>query len=107
MICVPAARPTFRTHGQPGARRGSVIAMTGEAGERLLEVLAQLGAVADEVTPDEAAQTLDDATLQVFWRDWPQISSWAGALWRKLNHDLADAARPHGQPDLDDLGGSG
>jgi hypothetical protein len=72
-----------------------------------VQLLEQLEAVADEVTPDEAAQSLDDATLQVFWRDWPHISSWGGALWRKLNQDIGDAAEPAGEPDLDELGGSG
>ena len=50
---------------------------------------------------------LDEATLQVFWRDWPNISSWAGALWRKLNDDLDQPARPTRDPDLDEVGGSG
>jgi hypothetical protein len=80
--------------------------VSADAGERLVQALAELEAVADELTSDEAARVLDDATLQLFWRDWPSISSWAGALWRRLNHDMADAATPVGDPDLDEIGGS-
>jgi hypothetical protein len=78
-----------------------------QTGARLVEALAQLEEVADALTADEALQTVDDASLQVFWRDWPQLSSWAGALWRKLDQDLATPARPQGDPDLDEVGGSG
>jgi hypothetical protein len=39
-----------------------------DVSERFLEALSGLEAAADEVTPDEAAATLDDAALQVFWR---------------------------------------
>jgi hypothetical protein len=40
--------------------------------------------------------------MQVLWRTWPGISSWAGSLWRLLNEELPD-------PDLnaDEVGGSG
>jgi len=80
--------------------------VTPDTGERLLEALAKLEAVADDVTPEEAVRLLDDATLQMFWRDWPQLGSWAGALWRTLNRDLDDAAHP--AHDLDaELGGTG
>ena len=73
---------------------------------RLVEALSGLDEVAEELTADEAVTALDEATLQVFWRDWPNISSWAGALWRKLNEDLAQPARPT-DADLDEVGGSG
>lgn len=78
-----------------------------EVAERLMDALSQLEQVADAVTPDEAVSTLDDASLQVFWRDWPQVSAWAGSLWRKLNEDLAAPARPSQDPELDEVGGSG
>jgi hypothetical protein len=78
-----------------------------EAASRLVDALAQLDQVANSVTPDEAPAALDDASLQVFWRDWPQISAWAGALWRRLDQDLARPARPQGDADLDEVGGSG
>ena len=58
-----------------------------DVSERLLGALSGLEAVADDVTPHEAAGTLDDAALQVFWREWPRLGAWAGALWRQLNDD--------------------
>lgn len=69
--------------------------------QRFAEALEELNAVADEVTADEAQRTFDEATLQVFWREWPHISSWAGALWRRLNEDV----QPLGESD--DVGGEG
>lgn len=77
-----------------------------ELGERLLEALSGLDDVSVELTADEALTELDEATLQVFWRDWPNISAWAGALWRRLNDDLAQPARPPADADLDEVGGS-
>ena len=71
------------------------------------EALQQLAEVADGFTPEEAVEELDEATLQEFWREWPRTSSWAGALWRRLNADLADASQPVGDPDHDEVGGSG
>lgn len=76
-----------------------------ELGERLLEALSGLDDVSGELTAEEALAELDDATLQVFWRDWPNISAWAGALWRRLNDDLARPASPP-TSDLDEVGGS-
>jgi hypothetical protein len=75
--------------------------------ERFLEAISQLDGVADEVPADEALRTFDDATLQVFWKDWPHISSWAGALWRKLSEDLAEPATPVQDHELDEVGGEG
>jgi hypothetical protein len=77
-----------------------------QAGDRLLEALAGLDYVSGELTAEEALADLDDATLQVFWRDWPNISAWAGALWRRLNDDFAQPARPPADADLDEVGGS-
>ena len=78
-----------------------------EIAGRLIQALNELEGVADAMTADEAVRSLDDATLQVFWRDWPHISSWAGAVWRRLNQDLAEPARPPKESDLDEIGGSG
>jgi hypothetical protein len=77
-----------------------------DGGERLVEALEALQDVAGEVTPDEALTAFDDATLQVFWRDWPNISSWSGALWRRLNEDLAQPSTPPAD-ELDEIGGEG
>jgi hypothetical protein len=44
--------------------------------------------------------------MQVFWRRWPGISSWAGSLWRLLNEELMDPAVSAHHPDADEVGGS-
>jgi hypothetical protein len=78
-----------------------------DIGARLLDALEGFEAVADTLTPDDAIKELDDAALQAFWRDWPNLSSWAGALWRRLNDDLAGPATPPTDPDLDEVGEGG
>lgn len=78
-----------------------------DASERLLRVLEECEQVVESATPDEAAQSFDEATLQVFWQRWPNISSWGGALWRRLNEDLADAATPVEDSEFHDVGGEG
>lgn len=78
-----------------------------EIAAQLIEALSNLDEVVGALTPDDALVELDEATLQVFWRDWPNLSGWAGALWRRLNEDLARPARPAGDSDLDEVGGSG
>lgn len=74
--------------------------------ERLLRAIEEWEQVAESMTPDEAAGEIDAATLQVFWQRWPHVSSWAGALWRRLNTDLADAAVPADESHHD-IGGEG
>jgi hypothetical protein len=78
-----------------------------DVGDRLVTGLSHLDAVADQVTPDEALQAIDGATLEVFWRDWPPINAWASSLWQRLNEDLAGPATPPQDPDLDEVGESG
>ncbi|HET9671284.1 MAG TPA: hypothetical protein VFQ40_00375 [Actinomycetota bacterium] len=78
-----------------------------DAPERLLAALEELDRVAVEATPEEAADAFDEATLQVFWQRWPQTSSWAGALWRRLNETLEDAAMPAEDLDVHEVGGEG
>jgi hypothetical protein len=71
------------------------------------QALALLGQLGREVPAHDAVTELDDATLQVFWREWPRVSGWAGTLWRLLDADLALAAKSPADPDLDEIGGSG
>jgi hypothetical protein len=78
-----------------------------ESSDRLLEAMTDLESVADEVTPEGAASSFDATTLQVFWRDWPRVSSWAGQLWRRLNEDLETPGTPVRDLDLDEVGGEG
>jgi hypothetical protein len=65
-----------------------------DAAQQLLEAMEALDDVADNLTAHEAMEELDEATLQVFWRDWPRIQSWAGSLWRQLDEELAELAAP-------------
>jgi hypothetical protein len=64
--------------------------------QQLLEAMEAFDVVADGLTADAAIRELDESTLQLFWRDWPRISSWAGSLWRQLNDELAELAGPAG-----------
>ena len=73
--------------------------------DRLVEAMSLLEEVADAMTPDEAPDALDETTIQMFWRDWPRVSSWAGAVWRRLNSDLAAPATPSSDHELDEVGG--
>jgi hypothetical protein len=74
----------------PDPRR---IAMA-DAAQQLLEAMEAFDEVADNLTAHEAMEELDEATLQLFWRDWPRIQSWAGSLWRQLDGELAELAAP-------------
>lgn len=78
-----------------------------DVADRLVSALSHLDAIADELPPDEALEAIDGATLEVFWRDWPEINAWARSLWQRLNEDLARPATPPQDPDLDEVGESG
>lgn len=73
---------------------------------QLLEAMETLNEVADALSVESALEELDDTTLQMFWRDWPHIASWAGSLWRRLNQELAEPATPADEGEVD-TGGSG
>jgi hypothetical protein len=75
-----------------------------DVAQQLLEAMEAFDEVADSLTAAEAMQELDEATLQLFWRDWPRIQSWAGSLWRQLNEDMAEMASPAGS-DIETGGG--
>jgi hypothetical protein len=75
--------------------------------DRFLDAISRLEAVADAVTPHDAYRQLDETSMQVFWRTWPGISSWAGSLWRLLNEELMDPANSSTDLDADEVGGSG
>ena len=67
-----------------------------DVAQQLLEAMEAFDEVADSITAHEAVEQLDEATLQLFWRDWPRIQSWAGSLWRHLDEELAERASPAG-----------
>jgi hypothetical protein len=74
---------------------------------RFLDAISRLEEVADAVTPHDAHRQLDETSMQVFWKTWPGISSWAGSLWRLLNEELMDPSASSNHPDADEVGGSG
>jgi hypothetical protein len=76
-------------------------------GDRLVAVLAELDAITQQVSVADATTLLDDATLQVFWRDWPPVRSWAETIWQRLQADLAVPATPVRDPELDEVGEGG
>ncbi len=75
--------------------------------ERLIRALEEWEHVTEVASPDEATGAFDQAALQIFWQRWPQVASWGGALWRRLNADLADAATPLERSEFHDIGGEG
>ena len=75
--------------------------------DRFLDAISRLEAVADAIGPHDAYRQLDETSMQVFWRRWPGLSSWAGSLWRLLNEELMDPAVSAHHPDTDEVGGSG
>ena len=74
--------------------------------DHFLELIHGLEEVRDAVSPERAHAEFDETTLQLFWKKWPGVSAWAGSLWRLLCEDLAGPATPHGDTDLDEVGGS-
>ena len=75
--------------------------------DRFLDAISRLEEVADGATPHDAYRQLDETSMQVFWRTWPGISSWAGSLWRLLNEELMDHGVSSNDPDAHEVGGSG
>jgi hypothetical protein len=77
-----------------------------DVSDRILRVISEFEEIAYAVTPEEASRTVEEPTLQLFWRQWPHIGSWAGSLWRLLNEDIVDPATAPSD-DLDEVGESG
>jgi hypothetical protein len=77
-----------------------------ELGDQFLELIHKLEDIRDAITPERAHAAFDETTLQVFWKKWPDLSMWAGSLWRMLSEELAVPAAPHRDTDLDEIGGS-
>jgi hypothetical protein len=75
--------------------------------DRLSHAIEEFEGVTEALTSDEAVHDLDEATLQLFWQRWSHISSWGGAVWRRLNEDLADAAIPLEDSEAHEVGGEG
>jgi hypothetical protein len=75
--------------------------------DRFLDLIHSLVEVTDGITPERAHAQFDQTTLQVFWKKWPEVSQWAGSLWKMLSDELSGPATPHLDPELDEVGESG
>ena len=76
-----------------------------EMSDRFMALISELEDITDEVSPGDAARSMDDSALQQFWRQWPNVSAWAGSLWRELDQDISDHASP-ASDGVVDVGGS-
>lgn len=79
-----------------------VMVVDRDANDRLIAALTDLAAVTDALT---AGDELDSATLEVFWREWPQVRDWGDVLWRRMDEDLAVPSTEAVDADLDETGG--
>jgi hypothetical protein len=102
---VTAALISFNVVGIPTLGCGEV--PMEDAGDKFLELIHELEDVASSVTTQQALAEFDEITLQVFWRKWPQLSSWAGQLWSMLSAELAGPSQRAVDAELDETGGSG
>jgi hypothetical protein len=75
--------------------------------DRFLELIHELEDITGSVTAQRALAEFDETTLQVFWKKWPHLSSWAGSLWGMLSAELSGPSSRHEDPDLDEIGESG
>ena len=73
---------------------------------RFLDLIHQLEDFTHSISPDQAHSEFDETTLQLFWMRWPQLSAWAGSLWRLLSEELAGPSGPH-DSELFEMGESG
>jgi hypothetical protein len=75
--------------------------------DRFLDLMHQLEDFTHSVSPEQAHTQFDETTLQLFWMRWPQLSAWAGSLWRLLSEELAGPSSPHDESELFEIGESG
>jgi hypothetical protein len=75
--------------------------------DEFLDLVHDLDEVTRCLTPEQAHARFDATTLQVFWKRWPELSAWAGSLWRLLSEEMSGPAAPHLDPELDEVGDSG
>jgi hypothetical protein len=92
--------------GLPSVACPKVVTMEANA-DRFLELMHEFEDFTDAISPERAHIEFDETTLQLFWMRWPQISSWAGSLWRMLSEELSGPSAPHVDPEVDEVGGSG
>jgi hypothetical protein len=78
-----------------------------DVGIRFLDAVHELEDVAGSIAPQQAHAQFDETTLQVFWKRWPEVSAWAGSLWRLLSEEMSEPSSPYHDSELDEAGGSG
>jgi hypothetical protein len=76
-------------------------------GDQFLELMHQFEDFTKTISPEQAHTQFDETTLQLFWMRWPELSSWAGSLWRLLSEELSVPSAPLADPELDEVGESG
>jgi hypothetical protein len=62
---------------------------------------------AEKLTPTDAESGFGEVTKENFWRMWPEIRQWAEELWRRLDEERGNQARPAEDELVDDVGGGG
>lgn len=75
--------------------------------DQFMKLIHQFEDFADSISPERVHMEFDETTLQVFWMRWPELSSWAGALWRMLSEELSGPAAPHSEAELHEVGEGG
>lgn len=75
--------------------------------DQFLQLVHQFEDFTETMSPEQAHMEFDETTLQLFWMRWPQLSSWAGSLWRLLSEELSGPSAPPHDPELDEVGESG
>jgi hypothetical protein len=86
------------------AGRGDTVMTASGPGDRLVAALAELISLTQDLPADDAPDRLDDTTLEVFWREWPQVRRWGEILSQRLAADLARPAEPVRDHALDETG---
>jgi len=63
--------------------------------------------VAGKLAAADAEREFNEVTKENFWRMWPDIREWGEQLWRVLEDERGDMARPALDEELDEVGGGG
>jgi hypothetical protein len=78
-----------------------------EIADRFLELIHELEDIANSLPAQRALAEFDETTLQVFWKKWPHLSGWAGALWAMLSAELSGPSTQHDEAEHGEIGESG
>src|SRR5580693_10098627 len=90
-----------------GSRRGLGGSPVDDIADRFLELVHDLEEVACSMSAQRALAEFDETTLQVFWKKWPHVSSWAGSLWSMLSAELSAPSSPQHDAEHHETGESG